>query len=129
MPTSAHLLKPLLVQDGDCLLYTSFMDLDGFKAVNDNYGHAFGDLLLVRVAERISAHLRGNDTAVRFGGDEFAVLLDSVKSVDHIRTCLLYTSGGVRDEGALGLEGCFQPIEKAVDRVAEQLQFVVRAAQ
>jgi diguanylate cyclase (GGDEF)-like protein len=41
---------------------------------------------LVRVAERISAHLRGNDTAVRFGGDEFAVLLDSVKSVDHIRT-------------------------------------------
>jgi diguanylate cyclase (GGDEF)-like protein/PAS domain S-box-containing protein len=66
-----------------CIL---FMDLDGFKAVNDNYGHAFGDLLLVRFAERISAHLRGNDTAVRFGGDEFAVLLDSVKSVDHIRT-------------------------------------------
>jgi diguanylate cyclase (GGDEF)-like protein/PAS domain S-box-containing protein len=66
-----------------CIL---FMDLDGFKAVNDNYGHAFGDLLLVTVAERISAHLRGNDTAVRFGGDEFAVLLDSVKSVEHIRT-------------------------------------------
>ncbi len=66
-----------------CIL---FMDLDGFKAVNDNYGHAFGDLLLVRVAERISAHLRGNDTAVRFGGDEFAVLLDSVKSVEHVRT-------------------------------------------
>jgi len=66
-----------------CIL---FMDLDGFKAVNDNYGHAFGDLLLVTVAERISAHLRGNDTAVRFGGDEFAVLLDSVKSVEHVRT-------------------------------------------
>jgi diguanylate cyclase (GGDEF)-like protein/PAS domain S-box-containing protein len=66
-----------------CIL---FMDLDGFKLVNDTYGHAFGDLLLVTVAERISAHLRGNDTAVRFGGDEFAVLLDSVKSVEHIRT-------------------------------------------
>jgi diguanylate cyclase (GGDEF)-like protein len=66
-----------------CIL---FMDLDGFKAVNDNYGHAFGDLLLVTVAERISTHLRGNDTAVRFGGDEFAVLLDSVKSAEHIRT-------------------------------------------
>jgi diguanylate cyclase (GGDEF)-like protein/PAS domain S-box-containing protein len=66
-----------------CIL---FMDLDGFKLVNDNYGHAFGDRLLVTVAERIAAHLRGNDTAVRFGGDEFAVLLDSVRSVEHIRT-------------------------------------------
>jgi diguanylate cyclase (GGDEF)-like protein len=66
-----------------CIL---FMDLDGFKSVNDNYGHAFGDLLLVAVAERISAHLRGNDTAVRFGGDEFAVLVDSVKSMEHVHT-------------------------------------------
>jgi diguanylate cyclase (GGDEF)-like protein len=66
-----------------CIL---FMDLDGFKAVNDNYGHALGDLLLVRVAERVAAHLRDNDTAVRFGGDEFAVLLDSVRNVDHVQT-------------------------------------------
>jgi diguanylate cyclase (GGDEF)-like protein len=55
-----------------------FMDLDGFKAVNDTLGHAFGDALLTKVGERLKAHLRGNDVAVRFGGDEFAVLVDGV---------------------------------------------------
>ena len=58
-----------------CIL---FMDLDGFKTVNDTFGHAFGDALLTKVGERLKAHLRGNDVAVRFGGDEFAVLVDGV---------------------------------------------------
>ncbi len=61
-----------------------FLDLDGFKAVNDTYGHMFGDLLLVEVAGRITAQLRDNDTPVRFGGDEFAVLLDGVTRPDHV---------------------------------------------
>jgi diguanylate cyclase (GGDEF)-like protein/PAS domain S-box-containing protein len=60
-----------------------FIDLDGFKVVNDTLGHLFGDLLLVKVAERITAHLRESDTAVRFGGDEFAVLLDGLTGPDH----------------------------------------------
>ncbi|WP_200932470.1 sensor domain-containing diguanylate cyclase [Pseudorhodoferax sp. Leaf267] len=58
-----------------------YMDNDQFKGVNDRYGHAVGDLLLVEVAKRIRAQLREGDLVARLGGDEFAVLLAPVHHV------------------------------------------------
>ena len=52
-----------------------FCDLDGFKAVNDAYGHQLGDRLLVAVAQRLGAQLRPQDTLARLGGDEFVIVL------------------------------------------------------
>jgi diguanylate cyclase (GGDEF)-like protein len=56
------------------LLALYLLDLDGFKPVNDRYGHDVGDALLVAVGQRLQAQLRASDVVARLGGDEFVVL-------------------------------------------------------
>lgn len=63
-------------------LAVCYLDLDGFKAINDTLGHEIGDRVLVEIARRIEASVRGGDTIARLGGDEFVVLLPGLSQVD-----------------------------------------------
>ena len=63
-----------------------YMDLDGFKEINDRWGHEAGDLVLVQVAERIRLRLRGSDVLARMGGDEFAILLRDLGEERNLQT-------------------------------------------
>ena len=55
-----------------------FLDLDGFKLVNDSLGHLEGDKLLVGISERLNHVIRNSDMLARFGGDEFCVLMEYI---------------------------------------------------
>ncbi|GAB3653815.1 diguanylate cyclase CdgB [Streptomyces sparsus] len=69
-----HLTSPLTEDPQDKGLAVLFCDLDGFKSINDRFGHHCGDAVLIEVARRLAAGVRDNDTVARLGGDEFVVL-------------------------------------------------------
>jgi diguanylate cyclase (GGDEF)-like protein/PAS domain S-box-containing protein len=73
---------------GEKSLAVCYLDLDGFKPVNDQYGHAIGDELLVEVTSRLSDVLRAEDTLARLGGDEFVLLFTDLAHPEEIHVIL-----------------------------------------
>lgn len=62
-----------------------YLDLDGFKAINDTHGHAAGDAVLKQVAQRLTGNARKEDTVARVGGDEFVIVMGSLNQLDDTR--------------------------------------------
>ena len=71
------------------LLSICFLDLDGFKPINDQFGHDIGDRVLIEVAGRIKAAIREEDSVSRHGGDEFTLLLGDIESVEQCEQAIL----------------------------------------
>ena len=76
-------------------LAVCMLDRDGFKAVNDGYGHASGDLLLVEVAKRLRSIVRGEDVVARLAGDEFVLVLRYVRDLPEMRAALNRVLGAI----------------------------------
>ncbi|MFB6822144.1 diguanylate cyclase CdgB [Streptomyces virginiae] len=78
-----HTVAPATdVDDGTKGLAVLFCDLDGFKSINDRFGHHTGDAVLIEVARRLTTGVRDGDTVARLGGDEFVVLADGLGAAD-----------------------------------------------
>jgi diguanylate cyclase (GGDEF)-like protein len=103
-----------------------FVDLDDFKRVNDSYGHAAGDQILVRVAERLVGAVRAEDVVGRQSGDEFAVLLARVRDPDEamasadrilgeLRRPILLGSHSIVVGGTIGIAVAMEPGVTAED--------------
>lgn len=116
-----------------------FIDLDGFKAVNDRYGHAVGDMVLIELATRLQRCVREQDTAARIGGDEFIVILvnlpDATAAAQVARTIIESLSYPVAVQGdqvelsaSVGIAVYPDPIDDmgAMRRLADQAMYRVK---
>ncbi|OAJ70926.1 diguanylate cyclase [Methylobacillus sp. MM3] len=88
------------------ILAVCYFDLDGFKPINDNFGHDAGDQLLVELAQRVRNCLRESDTVARLGGDEFALLLCNLQSIEECEQTLTRL--------VVAIKAPFQLVEKTV---------------
>lgn len=115
-----------------------FIDLDGFKEVNDTYGHAAGDRTLVETARRLKESTRGTDTVARMGGDEFTILLSEIcakgdigeicekllKSLNHPVT---YQGQRYRVGASIGIT-CFNDDSRSADELLTEADNAMYAA-
>jgi diguanylate cyclase (GGDEF)-like protein/PAS domain S-box-containing protein len=100
-----------------------FLDLDGFKAVNDELGHQVGDVTLIRVARAIESVVRPADTVARFGGDEFVIVTEEVAAHTNAEALVKRLEAAVGDvaAGSLGLEASVGVALGGPDDTAESL--------
>ena len=78
-----------LAQRSNTMLAVLFLDLDNFKEINDSLGHAAGDQVLIKIAQRLNANLREMDTISRLGGDEFTLIVSDFKDAQFIHEVVL----------------------------------------
>lgn len=125
LPNRLSLNQRILAAMNDCveeggILAVCFLDLDGFKEVNDTLGHHTGDLLLIEVARRLRAMVREQDSVIRLGGDEFVLLLGAQVTPDKSKVSLkriikalskVYVLNGNRVEISASLGVTFYPFD------------------
>ncbi|MEO3978685.1 diguanylate cyclase CdgB [Streptomyces sp. CAU 1734] len=123
------------VDDGTKGLAVLFCDLDGFKSINDRFGHQTGDAVLVEVARRLTTGVREGDTVARLGGDEFVVLADGLGTADaadlavRLRNAIILPirvgGRGVRVGASFGISwaGCGMSVDEVLQS-ADQRMYV-----
>ncbi len=112
LPNRLHFSEHLnhgiqLARRSERLLAIMFLDLDGFKMINDSMGHLAGDLLLIEVSKRLKAILRDSDTIARLGGDEFVIMTENITDVKAIETVAEKVLGSFREPFVLNNQECF----------------------
>ncbi|MDX6330414.1 MAG: hypothetical protein QOI83_2797 [Streptomycetaceae bacterium] len=132
-----------IVPEGDAAggkgLAVLFCDLDGFKSINDRFGHNAGDAVLIEVARRLSSVVRDGDTVARLGGDEFVVLADGLGPEDaedlavRLRTAILppirVDSRAVRVGASFGIgwAGCGMTAEEVLQSADQRMYMEKRS--
>ncbi len=135
----AERMRPAMAscRDAQQLLSVCHLDLDGFKEVNERWGHAVGDQLLIEVAKRLQACVRTHDTVARLGGDEFVVVFTGLNDEDDARRAIdrlkqqasqPYTVRTLRSELTLSIGVTIYPLDPsdepdALIRHADQAMF------
>ncbi|MFF1872017.1 sensor domain-containing diguanylate cyclase [Streptomyces sp. CB03911] len=132
-------LRPGAAAAGDKGLAVLFCDLDGFKSINDRFGHNAGDAVLVEVARRLQQVVREGDTVARLGGDEFVVLADGIGREEakdlsnRLRTAIIppmRIDGRAMRVGVslgIGWAGCGMSIEEVLHTADERMYDEKRA--